>query len=115
MGLSFKPNTDDIRESTSLIIAKELLNKSAKIKVYDPKAMKNVKKEMGELEFCENAYEACQRSKGLIIATEWNEFKALDLIKVKSLMEKPVIFDLRNIFEQNEITALGIEYFGIGK
>ena len=115
LGLSFKPNTDDIRESTSLIIARELLNKSAKIKAYDPKAMKNVKKEMGELEFCENAYEACQRSKGLIIATEWNEFKALDLIKIKSLMEKPVIFDLRNIFEQNEITALGIEYFGIGK
>jgi UDPglucose 6-dehydrogenase len=115
LGLSFKPNTDDIRESTSLIIARELLNKSAKIKVYDPKAMKNVKKEMGELEFCENAYEACQRSKGLIIATEWNEFKALDLIKIKSLMEKPVIFDLRNLFEQNEITALGIEYFGIGK
>ena len=115
LGLSFKPNTDDIRESTSLIIAREFLNKNAKIKVYDPKAMKNVKKEMGELEFCENAYEACQRSKGLIIATEWNEFKALDLIKIKSLMEKPVIFDLRNIFEQNEITALGIEYFGIGK
>ena len=115
LGLSFKPNTDDIRDSTSIIIAKKLLQKGVKLKTYDPKAMSNAKREVRELLFFDNAYEACEQSNGLIIATEWNEFKALDLIKVKSLMEKPVIFDLRNIFDQNEITALGIEYFGIGK
>ncbi|HIA60826.1 MAG TPA: UDP-glucose/GDP-mannose dehydrogenase family protein, partial [Pelagibacterales bacterium] len=98
LGLSFKPNTDDIRDSTSLIIAQELLKKGIKIKVYDPKAMLNAKKEIRELEFCDNAYEACEQSNGLIIATEWNEFRALNLKKIKSLLVKPVIFDLRNIY-----------------
>ena len=114
LGLSFKPNTDDIRDSTSLIIAQELLKKGIKIKVYDPKAMLNAKKEIRELEFCDNAYEACEQSSGLIIATEWNEFRALDLNKIKSLLVKPVIFDLRNIYNPSEISKLGMEYFGIG-
>ena len=115
LGLSFKPNTDDIRDSTSLIIAQELLKKGIKIKVYDPKAMLNAKKEIRELEFCDNAYEACEQSSGLIIATEWNEFRALDLNKIKSLLVKPVIFDLRNIYNPSEISKLGMEYFGIGE
>ena len=114
LGLSFKPNTDDIRDSTSLIIAQELLKKGIKIKVYDPKAMLNAKKVIRELEFCDNAYEACEQSNGLIIATEWNEFRALDLNKIKSLLVKPVIFDLRNIYNPSEISKLGMEYFGIG-
>ncbi len=115
LGLSFKPNTDDIRDSTSLIIAQELLKKGIKIKVYDPKAMLNAKKEIRELEFCDNAYEACEQSNGLIIATEWNEFRALNLKKIKSLLVKPVIFDLRNIYNPSEISKLGMEYFGIGE
>ena len=115
LGLSFKPNTDDIRDSTSLKIARELLNKGAKIQVFDPKAMNNAKNEMGELAYCENAYEACKESSGLIIATEWNEFRALDLNKIKKLMINPVIFDLRNIYNKQEVKALDIEYYGIGK
>ena len=115
LGLSFKPDTDDIRDSTSLIIAQELLKKGIKIKVYDPKAMLNAKKVIRELEFCDNAYEACEQSNGLIIATEWNEFRALDLNKIKSLLVKPVIFDLRNIYNPSEISKLGMEYFGIGE
>ena len=115
LGLSFKPNTDDIRDSTSLKIARELLNKGAKIQVYDPKAMNNAKNEMSELEYCENAYEACKESNGLIIATEWNEFRALDLNKIKKLMINPVIFDLRNIYNTQEVKAFNIEYHGIGK
>ena len=115
LGLSFKPNTDDIRDSTSLIIAQELLKKGIKIKVYDPKAMLNAKKAIRELEFCDNAYEACEQSNGLIIATEWNEFRALNLKKIKSLLVKPVIFDLRNIYNPSEISKLGMEYFGIGE
>ena len=114
LGLSFKPNTDDIRDSTSLIIAKSLLEKGAKLKTYDPKAMKNSKNELNELLFYENAYDACEHSNGLIIATEWNEFRALNLRKIKSLLINPVIFDLRNIYDSNEISTLGIEYFGIG-
>ena len=115
LGISFKPNTDDIRDSTSLKIARELLNKGAKIQVYDPKAMNNAKNEMGELAYCKNAYEACKESSGLIIATEWNEFRALDLNKIKKLMINPVIFDLRNIYNKQEVKALDIEYHGIGK
>ena len=114
LGLSFKPNTDDIRDSTSLIIARELLKKGAIIKVFDPQAMINAKIEMKDLFFCNNAYDACVQSKGLIIATEWNEFRALDLSKIKSLLSKPVIFDLRNIYDSNEVLKLGIEYIGIG-
>ena len=114
LGLSFKPNTDDIRNSTSLFIAQELLQKGARLKTYDPKAMDNAAKEINELLFCKNAYEACEQSHGLIIATEWNEFRALDLNRIKSLLVRPVIFDLRNIYDSSEILTLGIEYFGIG-
>jgi len=115
LGLSFKPNTDDIRNSTSLKIARELLTKGAKIQVYDPKAMNNVENKMNELKCCENSYEACKKSSGLIIATEWNEFRALDLDRVKELMIDPVIFDLRNIYNKEEVEDLGIIYHGIGK
>tara|TARA_Y100000590_G_scaffold413362_1_gene509120 strand:+ start:985 stop:2289 length:1305 start_codon:yes stop_codon:yes gene_type:complete len=114
LGLSFKPNTDDIRESTSLIIIKNLLEKNAKIKVYDPQAMENTKKIFENLIYCKNAYDACENSQGLIIATEWNEFRALNLEKLKSLLTNKVIFDLRNIYNSNEITSKGIKYFGIG-
>jgi len=115
LGLSFKPNTDDIRDSTSLIIARKLLEKGVRLKSYDPQAMHNVKNEMNEILICKNAYEACEQSSGLIIATEWNEFRALDLRRVKSLLVRPVIFDLHNIYNPSEISILGIEYFGIGK
>ncbi len=115
LGLSFKPNTDDVRDSISLIIAKILLQKGVKIKTYDPKAMKNAEKEISELLFYNNAYEACEKSNGLIIATEWNEFRALDLNKIKKLMKDPVIFDLRNIYNETEVKNMGIEYYGVGK
>ena len=115
LGLSFKPNTDDIRDSSSLIIAKELLNKGAKLKVNDPKAMKNAKKEIDQLLTYDNVYEACEQSEGLIIATEWNEYRALDLHRIKSLLINPVIFDLRNIYNPNEVLIAGIKYFGIGR
>ena len=115
LGLSFKPNTDDIRDSTSMIIAKNLSNKGAKLKVYDPKAMKKAKSSMSELLLCDDAYETCKNSHGLIIATEWNEFRALDLQKIKLLLKKPFIFDLRNIYNSQEILTAGLKYFGIGK
>ena len=115
LGLSFKPNTDDIRDSTSLIIARQLLNKGAKLKTYDPKAMHNAKIELSDLIFFDDAYEACKSSDGLIVATEWNEFRALDLFKIKSLLVKPVIFDLRNIYNPDQVLKIGIEYIGIGK
>ena len=114
LGLSFKPNTDDIRDSTSLKIAKLLQNKGITIKSYDPEAMDNAKKENIELMFCSNAYEACKDTKAIIIGTEWNEFRALDFLKIKSTNRNIVIFDLRNIYNAKELRDIGFQYFGTG-
>ena len=114
LGLSFKPNTDDVRDSTSLKIAKLLQNQGIKIKSYDPEAMDNAKKENIELMFCSNAYEACKDTKAIIIGTEWNEFRALDFLKIKSTNRNIVIFDLRNIYNAKDLRDIGFQYFGTG-
>ena len=115
LGLSFKPNTDDVRDSTSLKIAKLLQDRSIVIKSYDPEAMDNAKKENTELQLCNSAYEACVDTKAIIIGTEWNEFRALDFLKISGSSKNLVIFDLRNIYNAKEITDLGFQYFGTGK
>ena len=114
LGISFKPNTDDVRESPGLKLAKDLSRTKAKIKIYDPKGMENAKKELPKsIEFCNNEYEVAENSNLLVIVTEWNEFKSLDLLKIKKLMKKPVILDLRNIYSK-EIIKLGFKYYSIG-
>ena len=114
LGISFKPNTDDVRESPGLKLAKDLSRTKAKIKIYDPKGMENAKKELPKsIEFCNNEYEVAENSNLLVIVTEWNEFKSLDLLKIKKLMKKPVILDLRNIYSK-EITKFGFQYCSIG-
>ena len=115
LGLSFKPNTDDVRDSTSLKIAKLLQDKGIVVKSYDPEAMKNAKRENTELQLCNNAYVACEDTKAIIIGTEWNEFRALDFLKIKGSSKNLVIFDLRNIYNAKEIKNLGFQYFGTGK
>jgi UDPglucose 6-dehydrogenase len=115
LGLSFKPNTDDVRDSTSLKIAKLLQDKGVIVKSYDPEAMDNAKKENTELQLCDSAYEACEDTKAIIIGTEWNEFRALDFQKIKASSKNLVIFDLRNIYNSKEINDLGFTYFGTGK
>ena len=115
LGLSFKPNTDDVRDSTSLKIAKLLQNKGIVVKSYDPEAMDNAKKENTELQLCETAYEACEDTNALIIGTEWNEFRALDFLKIKESSNNLVIFDLRNIYNAKEIEDSGFQYFATGK
>jgi UDPglucose 6-dehydrogenase len=115
LGLSFKPNTDDVRDSTSLKIAQLLQSKGIVIKSYDPEAMDNAKKENTNLQLCDSAYEACVDTKAIIIGTEWNEFRALDFHKIKASSKNLVIFDLRNIYNAKEIKDLGFTYFGTGK
>ena len=115
LGLSFKPNTDDVRDSTSLKIAKLLQDKGIVVKSYDPEAMKNAKRENTELQLCNSAYVACEDTKAIIIGTEWNEFRALDFLKIKGSSKNLVIFDLRNIYNAKEIKNLGFQYFGTGK
>jgi len=115
LGLSFKPNTDDIRDSSSLKISKLLSDQGINIKSYDPEAMNNAKLENNELILCKDAYEACENTKAIIIGTEWNEFRALNFNKIKENTKNLVIFDLRNIYNAKDFIELGFEYYGTGK
>ena len=115
LGLSFKPNTDDVRDSTSLKIAKLLQDRGIFVKAYDPEAMDNAKKENTELQLFDSAYEACEDTKAIIIGTEWNEFRALNFLKIQKSSKNLIIFDLRNIYNAKEIEELGLQYFGTGK
>lgn len=115
LGLSFKPNTDDMRDAPSIPIINRLKEEGAKIKAYDPIAMENAKKIFSAVEFCKDSYEAAKGADILVVLTEWNEFKQLDLNKIRKLMKKPIILDGRNIYNPNEVERLGFTYKGVGR
>lgn len=117
LGLAFKPETDDIRESPSIFIVKELLKHGGKVKVFDPKAMDNMKKLNPKLKvtYCDCENSACEGSDCIILATEWNQFKSLDFAKLISTVNTPIIIDLKNLFDPNEIRDLGFLYKGVGR
>ena len=115
LGLSFKPNTDDVRDSTSITIAESLLNEGAIIRAYDPKAMENAKFILPKISYCNDVQETCINADAIIIATEWNEFRALNFKALKDKMKDNIIFDLRNIYNKEEINNLNFVYYGIGK
>jgi UDPglucose 6-dehydrogenase len=114
LGLSFKPNTDDIRYAPSLDIIRMLLEAGAVVQAFDPQAMPASKKEIPQLALCQNPYDAAKDVDALVLATEWNEFKSLDFKKIKEEMHGNVILDGRNIWDPEDIRALGFEYSGIG-
>jgi UDPglucose 6-dehydrogenase len=115
-GLSFKPNTDDLREAPSLQIIKELSAIGVSISAYDPEAMVNAKNEIGEkISYANNQYEALQNADALVIATEWSEFRTPDFNRMKSLLKRPVIFDGRNLFELYQMEEMGFYYESIGR
>ena len=115
-GLSFKPNTDDLREAPSLQIIKELSAIGVSISAYDPEAMVNAKNEIGEkISYANNQYEALQNADALVIATEWSEFRTPDFNRMKSLLKRPVIFDGRNLFELFQMEEMGFYYESIGR
>ncbi len=115
-GLAFKPNTDDIREAPALKIIKELINVGASVVAYDPEAMPNVKREIGnKIAYAENQYDALKDADALIIATEWSAFRTPDFDKVKSLLKNPVIFDGRNLFELYQMEEYGFHYQSVGR
>jgi UDPglucose 6-dehydrogenase len=115
-GLAFKPNTDDIREAPALYIIEELVKAGATISAYDPEAMENVRNVLGEkISFSENQYDALKGADALIIATEWNEFRTPDFLKIVSNMKKKIIFDGRNLFDIMAIKELGFYYESIGR
>jgi len=115
-GLAFKPNTDDIREAPALFIIDALINEGASIAVYDPEAMANVKKQIGDrVKYGENQYDVLEKADALIIATEWNEFRTPNFLKMVTSMKNKVIFDGRNLFDLNAIRELGFYYASIGR
>lgn len=117
LGLAFKENTDDIRDSVAIEIIKMLRGLGAYIKVYDPQAMYNAKKVLGEvnIKYCLDKYEVLEDADALVILTEWKEFSSLDLIRVRELLKSPVIFDGRNILDRKKVESLDFTYFAIGK
>jgi UDPglucose 6-dehydrogenase len=115
-GLAFKPNTDDIREAPALYIIEELLKAGATVAAYDPEAMENVKSLFGDkIVYAENQYDALKGADALIIATEWNEFRTPDFLKIVSNMKKKAVFDGRNLFDTTAIRELGFYYESIGR
>ena len=115
LGLSFKPNTDDIRESTSIKLAVVLKERGYTVNCFDPKAMNNAKKEITDLNYFKTAFEACSGSDAIIICTEWNEFRALNFEEIGKIVKQKKIFDLRNIYNSEELEKVGYEYYGTGK
>lgn len=115
LGLSFKPNTDDIRFAPAIELIRRLLREEAKVKAYDPKAMPKAQRVLDSVEFCSDPYSALEGADAAILATEWDEFKQLDLQRAKQRMRRPLIIDGRNILDRRAVESLGIEYTGIGR
>ncbi len=115
LGLTFKPNTDDMRESPSLDILPALHKAGADLHAYDPEGMKEAKELLDNVTFCDSAYATLEKADAVVIITEWNEFRALDLERIKSLMNEPVMVDLRNIYEPGEMQACGFRYSCVGR
>jgi UDPglucose 6-dehydrogenase len=114
LGLTFKPNTDDMRDAPSLVIVPHLKAKGARIRAFDPEGAKEAKKLL-DIELCKDAYDALDGADGVVILTEWNEFRALDLSRAKSLLKKPLMVDLRNIYRPAQMAAAGFEYISVGR
>lgn len=116
LGLSFKANTDDIRETPALLVVNELLKKGAKIKAFDPVAMPNFKKVISDkINYADNIYSAIEDADALILLTEWNDFRYIDIEKVKELLKKPIIFDARNLYDPKKLKESGFIYYSIGR
>lgn len=116
LGLAFKPNTDDMREAPSLTIIRGLLEQGATVRAFDPAAMDEARKILGDtITYCRDEYETAQGADALIIVTEWNQFRRLDLARMKTLLNQPVLVDLRNIYTPQEAKAAGYRYTGVGQ
>ena len=115
LGLSFKPNTDDMRDAPSVTIANQLLKAGATVRAYDPIAMEEAASLLPGVEMIENPYEMARGCHGLMVNTEWNEFRFLDLARIEEVMAAPNLFDGRNIYDPNQMSELGFHYRGVGR
>jgi UDPglucose 6-dehydrogenase len=115
LGLTFKPNTNDMRDAPSLAILPRLLAAGATIRAFDPAGIAEAQKLLPELVYCPDAYAAIAGAEALVLLTEWNEFRALDLARVGRLLTRPLVVDLRNIYRPAEMAAAGLSYISIGR
>jgi len=115
LGLSFKPETDDMREAPAVQIAEGLLERGASLQAFDPAAMAEASRILPSVTMCKDAYEACRGADALVIVTEWNQFRMLDLERVKSLLQEPILIDLRNIYEPTRMREAGFLYLSVGR
>ncbi len=115
LGLSFKPNTDDMREAPSVEIINKLIDRGAHVKAYDPVAMERASEMLPEVTFCATPYDVAKGADALLVITEWNEFKQLNWEKLHQFMKQPVVLDGRNIYEPDEVAACGFTYCGVGR
>jgi UDPglucose 6-dehydrogenase len=115
LGLTFKPNTDDMRDSPSLEIIPALQKAGAEVRAFDPEGMDEARQMLANVTFCENAYDTLKAADAMVILTEWNEFRALDFDRVKALLKTPILVDLRNIYNPADMVAAGFQYSSIGR
>ncbi len=115
LGLSFKPNTDDMRDSPAIVIIEELKKLGARVRAYDPVAMEEASKVITGIEYCEGPYDCSEGADALVILTEWNQFRILDIQKLRHLLKDPIMFDLRNVYEPAKMRSEGFRYICIGR
>ncbi|HEX8171591.1 MAG TPA: UDP-glucose/GDP-mannose dehydrogenase family protein [Thermoanaerobaculia bacterium] len=115
LGLAFKPETDDMRDSPTIPIIKGLQERGASVRAYDPQAMENAKSIFSGVTYCADAYTTAEGADALVLATEWNEFRALNFERIKKAMRKPVLVDLRNVYDAYRMAALGFAYSSVGR
>jgi UDPglucose 6-dehydrogenase len=115
LGLTFKPETDDMRDAAALTILPALIEKGARIKAHDPHGMEAAKVMMPEVEYMDGPYEACNGADCVVILTEWNEYRSLDIDKIKKMLKTPIFIDLRNVYDPQMIKGKGFKYAGVGR
>ena len=115
LGLAFKPNTDDIRDAPALTIIQSLQKEGAKIRAYDPVAMKEAARQIPKMKCCKDAYDAMKGADAVVLITEWNQFRNLDLARILTLLREPFFFDLRNVYDPQKMKAKGFRYFSVGR
>jgi UDPglucose 6-dehydrogenase len=115
LGLAFKPNTDDMREAPSIPLINSLVERGAEVAAFDPVAREQAEKTLGGIEFTLNAHAAANGADALVIVTEWDEFRALDLKKVAASMRGKLLIDLRNVYSREEAEEAGLTYYGVGR
>ena len=116
LGLTFKPETDDMRDAPAVTIIPALIEKGARIKAHDPKGMQEAQKYLpDEVEYAKDAYDACENADAVVLMTEWNQYRALDLKKIRSVMAGHIFIDLRNVYEPERVKSEGFQYMGIGR